>query len=138
MPVGGFLLLCDFAEEINGKLYIMGGGWSRITIREPGASMAIAAKLQVPSAEATSQYKILLRLVSEDGKPVPDADGQPVELSGRMDVGRRIEIPPGTDVDLAVVFRIERLEIEAGRFRWELLVNDELSQEATFDVIRAD
>jgi hypothetical protein len=134
--VEGFLLLCDFAEEINGKLYIMGGGWSRFTIQQPEASMAIAAKLLVPWTDANRQHAILVRLVTEDGEPVPDADGQPVELSGKMEVGRPAGLPPGTDLDVPIVFRIERLAIEAGRFRWELLVNDELIQKATFDVVR--
>jgi hypothetical protein len=136
--VEGFLLLCDFAEEINSKLYIMGGGWSRLIMRQPETSMAIAAKLLVPWVDANRPHTILVRLVTNDGKPVPDADGQPVELSGRMEVGRPVGLTPGTDLDVPIVFRIERLAIEAGRFRWELLINDELVQKATFEVIRPD
>jgi len=26
--VEAILLLCDYAEAVNGKLYIMGGGWT--------------------------------------------------------------------------------------------------------------
>jgi hypothetical protein len=55
-----------------------------------------------------------------------------------MEIGRPAGLAPGTDLDVPIVFRIERLAIEAGRFRWELLVNDERIQHATFEVIRPD
>jgi hypothetical protein len=133
--VKGLLLLCDFAEEINGKLYIMGGGWSRLALVQPEATMAIALKLLVPWTETNRPHAVLVRLVTQDGSAVLDAAGQPVEVSGRVEVGKPAGLPEGTDIDVPMAFRVERLSLRAGRFRWELLVNDKPVQSASFEVV---
>ena len=47
------ILLADSAQAINGKLYILGGGWS---IADPGpVVMALAMKIEVPWDQAKRQ-----------------------------------------------------------------------------------
>ena len=54
------LLLCDYAEAINGKLYIMGGGW---TICAPGPrNMAVAIRVLVPWSDTNKQHNLALML----------------------------------------------------------------------------
>jgi len=61
-------MLADSAQEVGGKLYILGGGWS-ITGPDP-VPMAIALKLEVPWDRTNEQHSLLLELVDEDGNPV--------------------------------------------------------------------
>ena len=42
------LLLCDFAEAVNGKLYVMGGGWNILFAPGQPVTMSVAAVLAVP------------------------------------------------------------------------------------------
>src|SRR5712692_6126152 len=55
------MLLADAAQAVNGKLYILGGGWS-VTGPAPSPS-AIALKIEVPWDEANTRHKLTLDLV---------------------------------------------------------------------------
>ena len=62
------ILLADSAQAINGKLYILGGGWS---IADPGpVLMAIAMKIEVPWDQANVRHRFKLSLLTGDGQPV--------------------------------------------------------------------
>ena len=59
------LLLCDNAQEVAGKLYVLGGGWS--IYRGSPVSMALAVKIAVPWDAANVPHDFAARLVTEDG-----------------------------------------------------------------------
>ena len=121
------MLLCDSAQEIAGKLYILGGGWS-IRPVEPQAMMAIAIKLAVGWNEANEPVAFDLRLVTQDGAPVDPGAG-PIVISGTVEVGRPPGITPGTDLDSAMAITLG-FPLGAGSYRWEFDVNGErLAQE---------
>src|SRR5450756_2909121 len=66
------ILLCDYAEAINGKLYVMGGGW---TICPPGPRhMAIAVRVMVAWSEANTKHTLTLFLQDEHGKTLELGD----------------------------------------------------------------
>jgi hypothetical protein len=130
-----FLLLCDYAEEVGGKLYIMGGGWSRVTRIRPVLDMSIAVKLFVPWNEANRPHLLRLKLVTSDGALVKNSDGQDLELSGKVEVGRPPGLAEGTPLDVPLSFRFEDLPLDAGRFRWELTVDEAVVAAASFDVL---
>jgi hypothetical protein len=65
------MLLADAAQEVNGKLYVLGGGWSVTGPDLP--PMAIAIKLDVPWSAANVQHAFALELIDEDGRAVPAA-----------------------------------------------------------------
>ena len=69
------LLLCDYAQEVGGKLYILGGGWS--IYRGAPVTMGLAVKIAVPWDAANIPHDFSARLVTEDGgDPVlPQAEG---------------------------------------------------------------
>src|SRR5213592_1828364 len=95
------MLLADAAQAINGKLYILGGGWSIIG-PDPVPS-AIAIKIEVPWDEANKRHKLKLELVDADGRPVtvPTPTGEkPVQLEGDFEVGRPPGLKPGTPLDM--------------------------------------
>lgn len=125
------MLLCDAAEEVGGKLYILGGGWS-IRQVQPIAQMAIAIKLSVGWHEANAPIAFELRLVTQDGVPVDPGSG-PVVVSGKVEVGRPPGLPPGTDLDSAVAVSLS-FPLGAGAYRWELDLNGERAAQEPFIV----
>lgn len=132
----GFIMLCDFAEEVNGKLYIMGGGWSRFMKVRPVIDMSIAAKLLVPWVETNRPHNLTVGLFTADGSPVTQgAERQVVQLGGQLEVGRPPGLKEGTEIDVPLAFRFEDLQLEAGRYRWELHVDSKPITDVTFDVV---
>jgi hypothetical protein len=67
-------LLCDHAQVSGGKLFVSGAGIDRMYVG-PAApyvvSFAVAGTVTVPPAEAPGEHRLLLRLVTADGRPAP-------------------------------------------------------------------
>lgn len=120
------LLLCDAAQAVNGKLYILGGGWS---IAGPGPiSMALALKIEVPWDQANRVHDLRLVLVTADGQPVrlPTSEGdQPVEITAKFEVGRPPGLRPGTPLDFVFAVNLESLPVPpGGRYEWLLEIDE--------------
>lgn len=119
------LLLADAAEAVNGKLYILGGGWS-ITGPDPSPS-AIAIKIEVPWDEANRAHELTLELFNADGQPImvsTPLGEQPVRLPGQFEVGRPAGLKPGTPLDLALAFNIAPLPLPPdGRYMWRCSID---------------
>ncbi len=115
------MLLADAAQEVNGKLYVLGGGWSVTGPDLP--PMAIAIKLDVPWSDANSQHTFVLDLVDQDGRPVPAGDSGGVRAEGTFEVGRPVGLPAGSDIDFAFVVSIPPFPISPGRFTWKLSID---------------
>ena len=101
------LLLADFAQVAEGKLSLLGAGW---TFKAINAPMAVGVIVEVPWDETNKPHHWVLRLVSEDGQPVllpsPFGDPQPILLEGQIEVGRPPGYPVGVpfNVPMAVNF----------------------------------
>jgi hypothetical protein len=93
------MMLCDAAQVSDGKLYVLGGGWS-MTGPDPVPS-AIALKIDVGWHEAEAPHHWELFLEDADGRPVmvdtPDGE-HPVEVRGEFTVGRPPGIPEGSPI----------------------------------------
>ena len=109
------MLLADAAQAVNGKLYILGGGWS---VAGPGpVTMAIAFKIDVPWDQSNRRHTLRLALYNEDGQPVmlPTPEGnRPFELSAEFEVGRPPGIRPGTDLDVPLAINFGSLPLPPG------------------------
>lgn len=83
-----YLLLADHAVVVDGKLYLAGGGWDRVT---PPAfphqmMVGLAAGVRVPFTETDDSHTVKIRL--EDS-----GNAEPVfEIEAELQVGR----PPGS------------------------------------------
>ncbi len=117
------MLLADAAQEVNGKLYVLGGGWSVTGPDLP--PMAIAIKLDVPWSGAGTQHTFVLELVDQDGRAVPAGDSGGVRAEGTFEVGRPVGLPAGSDIDFAFVVSIPPFPISPGRFTWKLSIDGE-------------
>lgn len=119
------LLLCDFAQAVQGKLYVLGGGWS---IKGANSPMAIALKIEVPWSEANRRHRWALELRDAEGQGVevntPEGK-QPVRLEGQLEVGRPAGLPEGTPLDSATAINMGPMPLEPGsRYEWRLSIND--------------
>ena len=127
------LLLADFAQVSEGKLNIIGGGWS-VTGPFPVPS-AVAAKIEVPWDEANKRHHILLELKDEDGHPVelptpPDGSPKPIKVSAELEVGRPPGLAPGTPLDAPMAVNIGPLALTPGRrYSWELSIDGETRED---------
>lgn len=125
------MMLADAAQEANGKLYILGGGWSVTGPKLP--PMAIALKVDVPWTEANRQHEWELVLTDADGRPATvgeEPGAREVRLSGKFEVGRPPGLAAGSDIDLAMAVNVGSLPLQPGRrYAWQLWIDGESSDD---------
>ena len=101
------MMLADYAQIADGKLFISGGGWSTCG---PGPTpCAVVAIFHVPWQETDEKVSFALRLIDEDGRAVmqPGAtDGMPVQVNGHFEARRQPGMTPGTDINVPMSFNI--------------------------------
>jgi hypothetical protein len=118
------LLLADYAVVSDGKLTVVGGGWSQ-TGPEPSA-FGIALLIQVPWDQANTVHTFSVELLDADGAAVV-VDGEegdePVAFGGEFEVGRPPGIKPGTPLDFPVAVNSSPLPLEPGRYEWRLTID---------------
>jgi hypothetical protein len=125
------LLLADAAQEVLGKLYILGGGWSVTGPDVP--PMALAIKLDVPWSDANASHAFELALVDTDGRAVEVNDGpdgiREVRIVGSFEVGRPPGLPPGSDIDCAFTVNVGAIPLASGRYAWQLWIDGETAED---------
>ena len=131
------LLLADWAQAINGKLYIQGAGWSRVTVPPSGEIVfAIAAKLDVDWDETNQPHDVTVTLVDADGRPVLGDAGRPViDVRTRLEVGRPVGLAPGTPIDVPLAVNVQHVHLAPGRYDVVLVADGEHLARAAFDVV---
>jgi hypothetical protein len=98
------LLLADYAESVNGKLYVSGGGFANLfmsSFERPGR-FYYGALLSVPWNDTN-------RLLPIEGQ-VESVDGEKVEASGfrgQLEFGRPAGVTPGTPLVIAFAGPVE-------------------------------
>ncbi|TMM19670.1 MAG: hypothetical protein E6G01_01725 [Actinobacteria bacterium] len=124
------MLLCDSAQVADGKLFILGAGWSMIG-PEPAPS-AVALKIEVGWHEALQPHHWELYLVDADGRDVnidtPEGP-RPVEVRGDFHVGRPTGVPEGSPSDVALAVNLGPVPLAAGsRYTWRLSIDGETDE----------
>jgi uncharacterized protein DUF6941 len=127
------MILCDYAEEIGGKLYIVGGGWSRTARAGVAGDFYLAAKLLVPWTDSNRPHVLRLALKTGDGQDVMQGE-QAVQVIGKLEVGRPPGLVEGTDLDLPLALPIKNITLPEGRYRWEMAIDENIVTDLSFDV----
>lgn len=93
-----FLIVADGAQVAEGKLYLIGGAWNRLSLAQfPGAApFAVALGLMVGWDETNQTHTAALTLENEDGLTVLG----PIET--RFEVGRPAGIVAGDEQRVVV------------------------------------
>jgi hypothetical protein len=123
------MLLADYAQVADGKLTVVGGGWS-LTGPEP-APFGIAILVHVPWDQANRRHLLRLELLDADGQPVlvpSDADEEPTPIvffdDIEFEVGRPAGLKPGTPLELPLAINSGPLPLEPGkRYEWLLSID---------------
>lgn len=127
------LMLCDSAQVAEGKLYILGAGWS--IIGADPVPMAIAAKIEVPYTGQSADHHWEIELTDEDGGPVfvPTADGNQVMIvPGDFRVEGEGDLAAGTMIDIPLAINFGPLPLPPGhRYMWRMTVDGETNEEWT-------
>ena len=122
------LLLADSAQAVNGKLYILGGGWSITNAKN--INMSIAVKIEVPWIEANTSHNLRLALFTEDEQPVKADDGRICEVQGDFEVGRPAGLRSGTPLDVTLAVNIARLNLSpSSRYVWRCFIDGNTNED---------
>jgi hypothetical protein len=123
------MLLADFAQVADGKLTVVGGGWS-LTGPEL-VPFGIALLIQVPWDRANQRHVLRLELLDADGQQVlldtDEGSDQPVLFFDDLpfEVGRPPGLKPGTYLDFPVAINSAPLPLEPGLYEWRLTIDGE-------------
>ena len=133
MPRVDCLLLVDSAQVANGKLYILGGGWARLTTTQAPVtrSFETAIRVVVPWTETNRPHALELQLENEDGQALLE---QPVKAEIR--VGRPASLKDGTDQVVPLALRLGPATLEReGRFAVIVRCEGEEIARTAFDLV---
>ena len=130
-------LLCDYVQVAGGKLSILGGGWSQISpeILPTRHSFMIAVRLGMSLETARAikagdqSFEFGTRVSYDDGRTIGE------EISAGEISWDLPEDPGATELTFTAPFAAELELTEPGRFKIELIVNDEVISHARFQVM---
>ena len=121
------MLLADSAQVADGKLFILGGGWS---VTGPDANpSAVAIKVGVDWHEFNAEHHWELFLEDADGQPVsfetPEGT-QSIEVRGDFSATAPSGVPVGTPVDIPIAVNFGPIPLTpGGRYTWRLVIDGE-------------
>ncbi|MFQ5874804.1 MAG: hypothetical protein ACE5JL_13555 [Dehalococcoidia bacterium] len=100
-----WLILGDSAQVVGNKLYLLGGGWDRLTVNTGfpfNQRCAVAVSIRVPWNETNQKHSFEIEVASED--PATEEPKSLAKAGGQFEVGRPPGIPQGQDqrIQLAI------------------------------------
>lgn len=122
-----YVLLCDRAEVLNGKIYTMGAGWNAIQIAElqKNIELFVAIGIDIDPQELESEYDLKVEVVDPDGKATqpefdahfafPDIETRPGQTQ-RLNVAIKSSPMITTVGPHAVIVSIDGAEFGRARF----------------------
>jgi hypothetical protein len=95
-----YLILADHVEALNGKLYMMGGGWDTIFVLEIGqpVPLSIACGAIIPYNETDEDHQLTLTVVNQDAVEV----APPLTVGFRSGRAPTLERGAATHVPFAI------------------------------------
>ena len=127
-----FIMVADWAETINGKLYIQGAGWDRLLRppkENPVVGFAIAVGILVPWHLTNRQHQIELSIITGDGVPVGQA------ITGGFTVGRPAKALSGQKIRAPFAARIGAEIKDIGAYDIKFVVNNDITKVVTFYIV---
>ena len=128
-----WLMIADGAEVVGNKLYLLGGGWNNLNVRQSfpfSRQIGIALAFNVPWAETNERRAFELEILTEDGVSLH-------KVGGNLEVGRAAGIQPGTDQRVQMAANTILTFNEPGNYVIVARVNDHESKRVTFRVLDA-
>jgi hypothetical protein len=137
-------LLCDYARSENGKLYIVGGGWDQLVVRELPVEYDayLAMKIGIPSQGELTPTTIRVELLDSHGailgEPVLEASLDPLQPPD--DIAGATTDDKDSAIMMVVLLMAAPVTMRLGQpgsFVLRLVINDEVIVGTTFRVVQA-
>ena len=121
------LMLADAAQVSEGKLHLLGGGWS---ITGPPAPRRSRSSSRSPGTRPTASWNGGSSSSTPTGIPVltPDGEGgeNPIMMGGEFEVGRPPGTPHGAPIGLPLALNLAPLPLApASRYEWRFTLDGE-------------
>ena len=97
-----FLILTDYAESLNGKLYSLGAGWNVLRFPELPQEWRFTVGLGIDVAWDETNRRHGIQVVIQD----PDGTDLGEEMSLEFEAGRPPGLPVGQDQRMVIAFNI--------------------------------
>jgi hypothetical protein len=129
----GFLILADHSEAINGKVYVMGGGWNMLRFPQlpHDWGFALSFGLDVPWDETNQRYTLTMHIEDPDGELLGD------EFSMEFEAGRPPGSIQGSDQRIVLSLRTQASFSTAGPHAAVVKVDGEEVGRSRFYVVEA-
>jgi hypothetical protein len=102
-------ILADGAQEVGGKLFVLGGGWDTLFSKAYPMTypqMSLAIKLVFPWGATAEPHELVVELVDDDGVSVlPDTPRL------QVNIGRPPNADPGDDIAMPFTLTLGQLII---------------------------
>lgn len=119
------IILADAAQVADGKLHLIGGGWSAMGPER--APMALAILIDVPWDQVNHPHIWTVRLLHASGTPVEmqtTRDGpRTVELTGRFTVSPKSSVPAWAPLKMPIALTFGPMPLTAGAYVWRLSID---------------
>lgn len=129
-----FLMLSDHAEVVNGKLYMMGGGYDRryiSDVKQP-VTLGTVVSVLVPWNLTNQTHAVKLRIETEDGRML----GQ--EVQGNLNVGRSVQAISGQQFRVMAVINFTLTLPRLGAYRIIATLDNGESRATTFYAVDSE
>lgn len=125
------MMLADAAQVSEGKLYVLGGGWT--VIGPQPMPFSIAGQIEVPWHLTNRQHVFRFECIDLDGNAVmvstPDGE-EPLFAEGGFEVGRPPGVRTGTTIPVPFAFGFGPQPFPTGsHFEWRLTINGETNED---------
>ena len=125
-----WIIMADSAEVINGKLYLMGGGWDRLVVNQafPLQQMvSIAVSFAVGWDETNLRQPMEIRIEDTEGK-------QLARVNGEIEAGRPRGITPGQTQRVQLAFKLPLRFEKPDSFSVTAYIADEIAGTSSFSI----
>ena len=117
------ILLADAAQISEGKLNMLGAGWSIITT--PTGPFVVVIHAQIPWNLTNTKMPWSLDLLDTDGHPVSPGESQDaIHMEGFVESGRPAGLESGTAIYVPFVFPFFGMPLEPGKYEWHFKLGD--------------
>jgi hypothetical protein len=128
------VLLCDAAEAVNGKLYVLGGGWTAVQSADRPVSMSLGIVVTVPWDRTNMPHELRIELLDADGQVVRFGD-QPVSVQTTFEVGRPPGVKAGSSFNSPMAWNFAGLVLPAGGYEFKVSIGGDPVASRPFMVI---
>lgn len=126
-----FAFLADYAEVVNGKLYIMGGSFDTIYARSLPfvyRPFSFVTRLEMSPAELDRKHKIEVHVLDEDGRRI-------ASVGGDLEVARSPNLPQGWPQGFLNVMNFANFKFDKlGDYSFEIMANGSSIKSVRFRV----